>query len=138
MKSQLLKISSLFALFAVMITSSAFTNTHEAPPRWEKLGSRKVQHKLDRDEILVTGWEGRFTALRLKVEKSDINLHKVVVYYRKGKPTTLNVRQKVKAGTSSRVMDLPGNRRIINRVVFWYDTKGYEQKKGRVELWGRH
>lgn len=134
---------SYFGLFLLAFTF--FTTTVTAAPtmdvirpRWEKLGQRNVNHKLDRDEIYVTGKEGRFTALKLKVEKSAINLHKVTIHYHNGRPQELNIRQSLRAGGETRVLDLPGNRRVITKVVFWYDTKGLQKRRGRVELWGRH
>lgn len=137
MRTKTTQFFGILALAVLFLTTTAFAPVPTDQARWEKLGSRKIKHNLDRDEILVTGWEGSFTALKLKVEKSDINLHKVVVYYRSGRPTTLAVKQTLRAGQETRVLNLPGRRRVINRVVFWYDTKGYERKKGKVELWGR-
>ena len=108
------------------------------PPRWEKLGQRRVNYGLDRDEILVTAREGRFTALRLRAEIAPINLHRVVVHYANGNTQEINVGQVLRPGTNSPVLNLPGNRRIITKVVFWYDTRNLAARRGRVELWGRH
>lgn len=109
-----------------------------APPRWEKLGERKVNYGLDRDEIIVTASEGRFTALKFKVEKGGINLHKVVVHFGNGSTEELELRNEIPGGGESRVLDLPGNKRIIQKVVFWYDTKNFANQKAHLELWGRH
>ncbi|MCB0637636.1 MAG: hypothetical protein KDC54_13495, partial [Lewinella sp.] len=56
----------LLSLLTVWSMTSAFTpatTTTDTPPVWEKLGQRRVNYGLDRDEILVTAAEGRFTAL---------------------------------------------------------------------------
>ncbi len=138
------KLTFLFLLFVSLswtsMAPSSTTATEEiqAPPRWEKLGQRKVNYKLDRDEIYVTRREGRFTALRVRTERSGINLHRIVVHYGNGQTQTINVNQSVPPGTNSRVLDLPGRKRVITKVVFWYDTKNFAGRKGRVELWGRH
>ncbi|MAT53697.1 MAG: hypothetical protein CMN32_04400 [Saprospirales bacterium] len=108
------------------------------PPRWEKLGQRKVDYKVDRDEILVTAREGRFTALKLTVKKGGINMHKMVIHFADGSKKNVDLRAKIPAGGSTRVIDLPGNRRIIRKVVFVYDTKNFSSRKAVVELWGRH
>ncbi len=108
------------------------------PPRWEKLGERKVNYGLDRDEIIVTAAEGRFTALKFKIQKGGINLHKVVVHFGNGTTEELEVRDEIPGGGESRVIDLPGNKRIIQKVVFWYDTKNFANQKAHLELWGRH
>ncbi len=108
------------------------------PPRWEKLGQRKVNYAVDRDEIFVTAREGRFTALKLTVKKGGINMHKMVIHFADGSKKKVDLRAKIPAGGSTRVIDLPGNRRIIRKVVFVYDTKNFSSRKAVVELWGRH
>lgn len=109
------------------------------PPRWEKLGQRRVNHGLDRDEIIVTAREGRFKSLRLKAEVAPINIHRCVVHFANGKTESFRFAgNDLAPGQVSRNLDLPGNRRIITKVVFWYDTKGRAARRGRVELWGRH
>lgn len=108
------------------------------PPRWEKLGQRKVDYKVDRDEILVTAREGRFTALKLTVKKGGINMHRMVVHFADGSKKEVELKENMSAGSSTRVIDLPGNRRIIRKVVFVYDTKNFSSRKAVVELWGRH
>lgn len=107
-------------------------------PRWERLGSRKVKKSLDRDEILVTRREGRFSAVKLKVRKSGINLHRFVVHFVGGGQQEVKVRKNMPAGGETRVIDLRGRRRAISKVVFWYDTKGIAGNKAKVDLWGRH
>jgi len=110
----------------------------ELDNNWEKLGQRRVNYGLDRDEILVTAREGSFTRLRLKVRRGGINLHRCVVHFRNGDTQSLNIRENIPAGGQTRVLDLQGNRRIITKVVFWYDTKNWSGRRAILELWGRH
>lgn len=105
---------------------------------WEFLGARKIDYRLDRDEILVTRAEGVFSAIKLKVRRSPINLHKVVIHYGNGEVDEIETRNNIRAGGETRVIDLPGNKRVIQKVVFWYDTKNLAARKGVLELWGRH
>lgn len=145
MKSYL--INSLFILLTLAFVQPAQAHVFvpdtnlsiELPPRWEKLGQRRVNHGLDRDEIIVTAREGLFTSIRLKAEVAPINIHRCVVHFANG--TTESFRfagGDLRAGQVTRNLDLPGNRRVITKVVFWYDTKSRAARRGRVELWGRH
>ncbi|MCC6727560.1 MAG: DUF2541 family protein [Saprospiraceae bacterium] len=114
------------------------TTGYPTPPRWEKLGERKVNFAVDRDEILVTAAEGRFTALKILVKKGGINLRKMVVHFGDGTEQEVETRDEIRAGGESRVINLEGARRVIRKVVFVYDTKNFADQKAEVELWGRH
>lgn len=126
--------SLLFGLTALVAMS--FVSTTAA--RWELLGARKIDHQLDRDEIIITRSEGVFSALKLKIKRSPINMHKMAIHFGNGEVQEIDMRTRFAAGSESRLIDLPGNRRTIQKVVFWYDTKNLAIGKGLVELWGRH
>ncbi len=140
------RFGQVFLCFAIAALSFAFTAPspdkieETPPPRWEKLGQRAVNYGLDRDEIAVTARDGRFTAIKLMIKKSPINLHRVVIHFGNGTKQEVNVRNKIPAGGETRVIDIQGGRRVISKVVFRYDTKGLlrMRSKGVVELWGRH
>ncbi len=117
--------------------ASSVTELQTARP-WELLGVKKVDYALDRDEVQVTSREGTFTGIKIRVKRSPINLHKIVVHYGNGQVDEIEVRTNIRAGGETRVIDLPGNKRVIQKVVFWYDTKNLARGKGVVELWGRH
>ena len=134
-------ILCLFVAVNFAIASQQPNTDHRMPtlpPRWEKLGERNVNFAVDRDEIFVTASEGRFTALKIKVRKGAINLHKMVVHFGDGSEQEVETRNNIAAGGESRVINLEGNRRVITKVVFWYDTKNFAGRKAEVELWGRH
>lgn len=131
----------LFFMAALLsLTAVSFTTLSSEKPAgpWELLGSRAVNYALDRDEIMVTRSEGTFTALKVKVRRSAINLHKIVVHYGNGELDEIETRVNIPKGGETRVIDLPGNRRVIKKVVFFYDTKNLANDKAVVELWGKH
>lgn len=136
------RISMILGLSLIFVFGSGFTSMEAPedafPPRWERLGKRKVNFGLDKDEIYVTAREGRFTAVKLMVKNSPVNLHKAVIHFRNGSKQVINVRKTLPSGGSTRVVDIQGRKRIIQKVVFWYDTKGIARGKSVVELWGRH
>ena len=105
---------------------------------WEKLGARKVQHKADRDVILVGAKEGTFTAIKLVVRKAGIHLMDMKVHFVNGDVMDVKVRKLIPKNGETRVIDLPGKDRKIEKVVFWYETPKKRAKLGTVRLWGRH
>jgi len=131
-------VTALMALFAMSFQISTVTTVDEASRPWELLGVKKVNYGVDRDEIDVTAQEGFFTGLKLKVKHSPINMHKLVVHYGNGDVQEIELRENFRAGSESRVIDLQGNKRVIRKVVIWYDTKNLARGKGVVEIWGRH
>ncbi|MCO6477283.1 MAG: DUF2541 family protein [Phaeodactylibacter sp.] len=145
MKVPTIKPAIYLLLLAALTLGTAFTPMPDSasaeaffqPGRWEKLGQRKVNRSLDRDEIVVTGREGAFRKIKLMVRRSPINMHRCVIHFRNGSAQEVELRNNIPAGGETRVIDIDGNRRIITKVVFWYDTKGL-QDKAVVELWGRH
>ncbi|MBK8954464.1 MAG: hypothetical protein IPM34_02775 [Saprospiraceae bacterium] len=128
----------MFASFSSPISSACLVQPESVQPRWELLGTRNVNFANDRDEIEVTAAEGLFTALKIKVLRSAMDMNKMVVHFGDGSTENIELKNLFKAGDESRVIDLPGNRRVIKKVVFWYDTKNYKKRRAVVELWGRH
>ena len=127
----------LFGLLALAL--SAFRPAIDAalPGRWELLGMRKVNYALDRDEIFVTARDGVFSALKIKVNRSPINLHKIVVHFGNGDVQEIETRHNLPAGGETRVIDLEGNKRVIQKVVFWYEANSLGKgKRSEVHLWG--
>ena len=109
--------------------------------KWESLGSRKVAWTVDRDTIPVTAAEGRFRQLRVSVTGNKIHLIKMKVVYGNGEETELPINKLIAAGAKSPALDLPGNKRIVKKVVFWYQTPGRRrlrraQPRATVSLWG--
>ncbi|MBC7778233.1 MAG: DUF2541 family protein [Phycisphaerae bacterium] len=130
-----MKIKLFFASMVALVAMS-FTSLENRP--WELLGARKINYGLDRDEIVVTRAEGVFTAVQLRIKRSPINMHKMSIHYGNGEVDEKDLRENFRAGSTSRIIDLPGNKRVIRKVVLWYDTKNLANGKGVVELWGRH
>ena len=122
-------------LLALILTAS-FTMMSKGP-KWEKLGTRSVNWNMDHDEILVTGFEGKFSALKVKVLQGKLSMHKMIVHFRNGGTQDVDLRNTFKSGTHSRVIKLDGDDRVIRKVDFWYETTNHS-KTAEVQLWGKH
>lgn len=104
---------------------------------WELLGTRKVEHGLDRDEIRVGAREGTLSKLKLRVRDRGVHFRDVEVHYANGRVQDVAIRARIPAGGESRVIDLVGDDRVIEKVVFWYNTRQDRRGRATVELWGR-
>jgi hypothetical protein len=109
-----------------------------APMDWELLGQRKVNFGIDRDIIPVTITEGMFSKIKLKVLHNGIELRDLKVFYANGGVQDITIRRWIGAGGETRVIDLTGDDRVIQKVQFIYQTKGRKPGRATVQLWGKH
>lgn len=104
--------------------------------RWDKLGERWVDGKNDRDVVPVGRADGKFEAIQLKVENSALELDDVKVVFGDGSVFEPKTRLVFGNGATSRVIDLPGGKRVVQRVEFRYaNLPG--GGRAQIELWGR-
>lgn len=109
--------------------------------KWQKLGERTVKPRVEKDVIRVGVADGRFTKLKFRVKTAPVRILDMKVHFKNGEVKDVALRAVIPAGGESRVIDLPGNKRFITHVTFWYKEKGKARlRPGRphVALWGRH
>ena len=105
--------------------------------QWERLGSRKVDFRQDNDVIMVTAYEGRFRKLKLRINKAPIYLKNIRIVYGNGNSTVLKVNRMLENGTETRAFDLPGDKRVIQKIVFNYRSVPNFRGKGIITVFGR-
>ncbi len=104
---------------------------------WKKLGARNVKHRTEKDVILVGAKEGTFKAIKLTVKKSGIHMLDMKVHFVNGDVFDVEIRNFIPAGGETRVIDLPGVNRRIEKVTFWYKSLKKNDKEARIRLWGK-
>jgi hypothetical protein len=109
---------------------------HEVAGGWEKLGAREVDGKADRDAIGVGREDGRFRAIQLQVDGSALEMFEIKVTFGDGQTFEPKTRLVFDKNTRSRVIDLPGDKRVIKKVEFRYGNLP-GGGRARVELWGQ-
>jgi hypothetical protein len=102
---------------------------------WVKLGERVVNGRVDRDRIEVGRHDGKFTKLTLYVENSDLELLDFEITFGNKEKFHPEVRHFFKEGSRTRVIDLPGDERVIKSIELRYrNLPG--GGRARVEVWG--
>ena len=91
--------------------------------KWVLLGCQRVGFAVDKDTIRVGRKEGNFKAIQLKVTGNTIYINDLNVVYGNGKRDDIRVRNEFKAGSTSRVIDLRGRDRFIDRIEMLYRSK---------------
>lgn len=112
------------ALLTTLVVAFLFVGTASAdrwdPKGWLKLGEQRVNGRVDKDRIAVGRHEGKFTKLTIVVEDSDIELIDFDVKFVGGGTWNPRVKHYFKEGARSRVIDLPGDERVIQYIDLRY------------------
>ncbi len=140
-----MKSFKLFTLsLALIIGAASFAGTaarsskNMQPKDWEKLGSRVVNMQADHDEIPVTIKDGIFTKVRLKIMKAPIHLMNINIVFGNGENKNVVFNKKFAAGSFTRIIDLPGNKRIIKKVKLNYKSVPSGSGRAVISLFGKH
>ena len=72
--------------------------------------------------IPVGRQEGRFSAIRLRVERADVLLMNLKVVYEHGPPDEYQINNRIRAGAETQPLDLRGERRSIRQVELVYSS----------------
>jgi hypothetical protein len=107
-------------LFSTLVLATAFSPLLLAQADWELLGTRKVSLAKETDVIDVTRRDGRINALRIEVEDGPLEMYNIRIEFANGENFSPETRITFGENDRTRVIDLPGNARSIERIVFRY------------------
>ncbi|QEC42025.1 DUF2541 family protein [Pseudobacter ginsenosidimutans] len=130
----------LSALTVIMIfvagCSSSKTASAEPPAKWEVLGEKRVNYRMERDVMNISGRDV-YKQIRIAVNGGSLNMYRATIYFENGGTQEVDLRKNFRSGSSSRVIDLTGSRRRIDKITFWYDTKNQSRRKAVLTVWGK-
>lgn len=127
-----LMIKCMVLLLMVCSASPVFAGISDG---WVQLGKEKVNSRMERDEIRAAS-KGFVKQIVIEVRGSAVFFESVTVHLGDGEVIDLPIRSIIKAGERTRVIDLPGNARLIRKVVFVHQ-KLRDTGKAEAILWGR-
>ena len=137
----LLKITTILLVTFIFFSFQSIEKieTSESIPirGWVKLGKRIVSKGADHDVLIVTQSKGKFRKLQFKITRSPVHINSIIVVFADGSRQNIAIKKNFKRGTSTRVIDLKGKRRIINKIIFNYHTKFLARGKARIHVFGR-
>jgi len=125
---------------AFLVSFGTLTPHADARPNnrdWELLGRQAVGFGVDRDVVQVGRQDGDFRKIQLRVKKTDIEVLDLKVVYGNGQTDDVSVRENIRAGGKTRVIDLKGGERFIRRVELVYRSRPSFRGQAVVEVWGR-
>lgn len=121
----------------VILFFSILLGSFEADAQWVSIGKKKVTYGPDYDEMIVTSVRGDFKAIKIRVTKAAVNMHRCVIVFGNGTKQEVQLRKYFAPRTESRVIDLNGRDRVIKKIKFWYDTKNRAPKRGTVTVFAK-
>ncbi len=107
------------------------------PKKWKSLGKRKVGFGNDKDEIKVGKGEGSFDKIKLEVKEGAIILKSIEVHFADGTSKFYRIRETMKEGDTTGELELPGNDRVISRIVLSYETSELFKDRARIEVFAK-
>ncbi len=123
----------LFTLLTSFVLGSAFMVDSD---RWVIIGQKEANFGTDIDILRVNG-NDIFKAVKLKVVDAGLDMRDFNIVFENGERMNVPIQKNFTQGEESRVIDLPGKRRRIERFEFIYDTKGVLRGKANVIVFGR-
>ena len=100
-----------------------FSSAQQIGP-WVKLGEKAVSVSTERD-VIRSAHKGFFSKLKIHVKNNPIEIKKITAHFLNGTSKTLRVRGRINAGSDSRIINLPGNRRIIREIVIYHKAQAH-------------
>jgi hypothetical protein len=136
-----MKTLKILALSAAMLFTGQGMATSikaKAPGECEKLGTKIVNMRADHDVLMVTHHEGFYTKVKFGIRKAPIKIHNIRIVFGNGNDKNIVINKRVEPGTFTRVIDLPGNKRIIRKIKMNYKTVPGVNGKAVFVAWGKH
>jgi hypothetical protein len=105
--------------------------------RWDFLGDSHVDGARDHDNIRITRMQGMFRAIQFRVRGGAVEFDRVIIHYGDGASEPIRIRSRVPAGGRTGVIDLPGRRRVIDSIEFWYSKGNWaSNRRPEVQVYG--
>lgn len=123
----------LTGLFSLNSMSSAI-----AQGDWKFIADKTVNYGVDRDVIHLGDFRDDFRQLKLRVTDAPLRMFDMKIHFDNGDVQNVELRAVIPQGGESRVIDLEGGLRHIQKIEFWYKP-GAKGRRGtsRVAVWGR-
>jgi hypothetical protein len=103
---------------------------------WRMIGERQARRSVDRDEMRVRA-DRAYGAIRRRVFRAPVKFFRVQIHFRNGGSREIEVRQLIERSGATRIIDLPGERRFTETIVFRCKTPPLARERATVQVWVR-
>lgn len=117
---------------AALLSLALLASAAAAKENWRAIGTVVYDFPLQKAVLDIGQDNGRFEAIQLLVEGSDVEIADLRLIYGNGEPDDIQVRTLFKAGTTSRRIELKRGNRFIKQVIVTYRANG----RARITVFG--
>lgn len=129
-------LKKLFVISSVLFVFAIGASTFSAQG-WINLGSKEVKDRSEQDTWHIGGGEGQFRKIKITVQRKAVRFYKLTVKFENGETQNIELRNVIPAGGSTRVIDLVGADRRIDKVDVWYEAQTPRRGvRSQVTLYG--
>jgi len=128
-------------MVAIFALATSFTTNRAAKKEagdWFFLEDKKVGFGVDHDVIHFGNWKDDVRQIKLKVTDGPLKMYRMKIHFDNGTTQEVELRNRFAQGSESRVIDMDGGLRHLEKIEFWYETKGFARGRSRVAVWGRN
>jgi hypothetical protein len=130
----IIKLSS-FLILSILISYCGRPTINTAAGSWQYLGDKWVNFGVDHDELMLGNIRDNFRQIRLRVTDGPLHIMDMKVHFDNGGVQDVPLRSLIKQGQQSRIIDLNGGSRSLEKITFWYETVGFRKGRSRVAVW---
>jgi hypothetical protein len=121
----------LVALLALALATSLFGRGQS----WDFLGCAEIDSNQDHGKIQIPRRDRLFHTIQLRVSGEPIFFDRFVVHFANGTSQELIVSGRISSEGRNYVVNLPGERRVLESVELWYYKEPWAHSP-RVSLYG--
>lgn len=100
---------------------------------WDMIGSREVKDRTDRDTISVGGGK-LYDRIKICVYRNPVHFIDVDIRFRNGGRQDVSVRERINPRGCTRVVDLEGGQRDIEKISFLYEETSFKRRTATVKV----
>ena len=125
-------LSAVIFLIMINVSCTPPRRTVSIEEGWDLLGEKKVDFVRSTDALEVHS-SYKFTAIRFKIEKHEVRLNELKIYYQNGDKLEPSMDDIIPADQYSREIELSQDGKFVNKIEFKYRTTG-NIFKGRANV----
>lgn len=103
---------------------------------WVMIGQRKVSDRVETDTISLQGHR-TYEKLKICVYRNPVSFKDLDVYFENGGHQDVSVARRINAGECTRVIDLKGDERDLDRIVLRYEETSRRRARATVRVFAR-